>query len=334
MKKTSQARLNEWWYRPLSLYKKPLLVFSAFYRLLSLLHRLGDIFRKKPHFKVPIIVVGNITVGGTGKTPLVSWLAQQLQQQGFKPGIVSRGYGGHATHYPCVVDANSLPQQVGDEPLLLFLQTKLPVVVDPKRVRAVAALLHQFDCDVVISDDGLQHRSLPRNIEILVLDGQRRFGNGYCLPVGPLREPVRRVKQVDFVVANGLAQGNEVSMQLSLSDQALSLVNQQRVLNLSQLSTKTTKNLHAVAGIGNPQRFFKQLSNKGLTFKSHVFPDHHCYQPDDFSFLAADDLVLMTEKDAVKCRLLADSRFYYLPVSVQMPMSFRQGVMMKLKKLG
>ncbi|MDF2868209.1 MAG: lipid-A-disaccharide kinase, partial [Gammaproteobacteria bacterium] len=194
-----------------------LLPFSWLYRLIIALRRYGykkDIF-KSFTASVPVIVVGNITVGGTGKTPLVVALAHFLKQQGYKPGIVSRGYGGQAESYPKFVNANSNPLQVGDEPLLIAKNTHCPVVVDPKRVRAVQTLLYRFACDIVISNDGLQHYALARTIEIAVIDGARRFGNAHCLPAGPLREPITRLRTIDFIVCNGKTQADEYVMNLA-----------------------------------------------------------------------------------------------------------------------
>lgn len=311
--------LNQVWYQPLPWYLKPLLIFSAIYRLVIFLRCCYYACIKQKRFDVPIIVVGNLTVGGSGKTPLVAWLVKQLQAKGLRPGIVSRGYGGNAAIYPSIVTPQSLPAQVGDEPLMLHRQTGIPVVVDPKRPRAVRQLLKQFQCDVVISDDGLQHLALSRDIEIVVIDGQRRFGNGYCLPLGPLREPTSRMRKVDFLVVNGAnAKKGEIAMQL-LPRSCVGLLDGKTIRY-----TDITKNkrLHAVAGIGNPDRFFELLRQQGLHFTAHVFPDHHRYFQDDFAFLQPDACVVMTEKDAVKCRHFADSRFYYLPVSAILPVEF------------
>ncbi len=299
------------WYRPLPWYLTPLLLLSVLYRLFFYLHCFFYKFKKKLHFQVPVIVVGNLSVGGTGKTPLVIFLVKQFQQRGLKVGVVSRGYGGSAKFYPCIVRSDSMVDETGDEPLMIHLATQCPVVVDPNRPRAVNKLLSEFNCDVVISDDGLQHLALSRDLEIVVLDGKRRLGNGHCLPIGPLRESAKRLKRVDFVVVNdGEARAGEVEMTL-VAEPWVALCDGNKRLSPSEFSGKR---LHAVAGIGHPERFFQALSRQGLVFVRHVFPDHYRYQQSDFDFLASDDLLLMTEKDAVKCRLFADKRFYYLPV--------------------
>lgn len=321
--------VNQIWYQRLPWYLKPLLIFSALYRFVIFLRRCYYACIKQKHFDVLIIVVGNLTVGGSGKTPLVAWLVKELQAKGFRPGIVSRGYGGNAAVYPCVVTKQSLPEEVGDEPLMLHLQTGAPVVVDPRRPRAVAQLLKQFQCDAVISDDGLQHLALSRDIEIIVIDGQRRFGNGYCLPLGPLRESSSRIVKADFVVVNGTAKKGEIDMQL-LPHACVALLDGQTIRY-----AEITKNnqLHAVAGIGNPDRFFELLRQKGLCFISHAFPDHHRYCQADFAFLQPDERVVMTEKDAVKCQHFADSRFYYLPVSAILPTDFADKLYNRLKSI-
>jgi len=271
---------------------------------------------KVTRFNVPIIVVGNITVGGTGKTPIVLWLAEFLRREGFKPGIVSRGYGGESSHYPQIVTANSNAGEVGDESLLIAKRSEVPVVVDPKRVRAVKTLLEQFNCNVVVSDDGLQHYALARDIEIAVIDSQYRFGNGFCLPAGPLREPLKRLARVDLSLTGGEPQAGEMKFDIVESD----------IIQLSTQQCYTIddfkeKKVQAIAGIANPERFFNFLTSLGLTFEARRFPDHYRYCRDDF-FEGEDDIILMTEKDAVKCDAFADERFYYLPITAVVPEDF------------
>jgi len=296
-----------------------LLPLSWLYRFITALRRYGY---KKGIFKtfiapVPVIVVGNITVGGTGKTPLVIALVQFLKQRGYKPGIVSRGYGAQAKVYPKLVTADSDPLQVGDEPLLIAKNTHCPIVIDPKRVRAVQALLHQYACDIVISDDGLQHYALARTIEIAVIDGARRFGNGYCLPAGPLREPTARLKTVNFIVSNGKAQTNEYAMNFKNKLlKNIALPNQ--IKNLSDFKGQT---VHTVAGIGHPQRFFQTLREYGIMLIEHEFPDHYPYQAKDLQF--KDNLpIIMTEKDAVKCSTFARPDCWYLAVEAELDDEF------------
>ncbi|MBE9516781.1 MAG: tetraacyldisaccharide 4'-kinase [Proteobacteria bacterium] len=246
-------------------------------------------------FPFPIIIVGNITVGGTGKTPLVVKLIKQLQQAGYRPGIVSRGYGAKAEQYPIVVSDDSLASEVGDEALLLYRCCQCPTVIDPVRPRAVSKLLRS-DCDIVVSDDGLQHYALGRDIEIIVVDGERGLGNGLCLPAGPLREPPSRLNDADIIVTTGgNAQDNTWAMTLE-PDCFVNVFDLSQTLELSAFSGNQ---VHAVAGIGNPNRFFKSLNKLGCAVTSHAFADHYAYCEQDLVF--TDDLpVIMTEKDAVK----------------------------------
>ncbi len=257
-------------------------------------------------------MVGNITVGGTGKTPLVIWIVEWLKQKGYRPGVISRGYGATAACWPQIVDCDSDPSMVGDEPLLIFQRTACLVVVDPIRIRAARALLACSDCDIIVSDDGLQHYALERDIEVVVVDGERRFGNGYCLPAGPLREPVQRLKQVDLIVCNGTGRIDELSMQF-VGEVAVNLDDQSQ----RPLESFSRQRLHALVGIGNPQRFLDYLDRFDLYFDSRVFPDHYHYRPDDILF-QDDAPVLMTEKDAVKCRAFADERHWYVPVTARL----------------
>lgn len=307
-----------------------LLPFTFLYRIIislrRFLYRCG--LKKIQRFPVPVIIVGNITTGGTGKTPLVIWLANFLQQQGFKPGIVSRGYGGKADVYPRQVTAQDDPAVVGDEALLLVRNTSCPLIIDPKRVNAVKKLLRDTTCNIVISDDGLQHYALGRDLEIAVLDGQRRLGNNWCLPAGPLREPPSRLKEVDFIVTNGDANPGEYSLQLTAT--AFHKVTQPEI-------TCDAENLpydfsYAVAGIGNPTRFFITLQKLGLSFSEKSFPDHHPYTAADFKFATGQKNVgiIMTEKDAVKCVNFADERFWYLAVQAQLSNDFSVRLLEKL----
>lgn len=259
---------------------------------------------------VPVIVVGNITVGGTGKTPLIIWLAKFLKEAGYRPGIISRGYGGQSQQWPQRVNADSDPKMVGDEALLIAILTACPMAVAPFRADAGRLLLKETDCDVILSDDGLQHYALNRDIEIAVIDGERRFGNGYCLPAGPLREPITRLNDVDFIVVNGeKSEEYEFSMRME-GDCAVNLVTGQRKV----LQEFAAGGCHAVAGIGNPGRFFKQLESEGLACITHAFPDHHPFQSKDIEF--GDGLpVLMTEKDAVKCSHYVGIQHWSIPVT-------------------
>jgi tetraacyldisaccharide 4'-kinase len=267
----------------------------------------------------PVIVVGNISVGGTGKTPLVIWMARFLASRGLRPGIVSRGYRGRANKWPQQVRADSDPVMVGDEPVLLARTTACPVVADPDRLRAARSLLAHARCDVIISDDGLQHLALGRDVEVAVIDGLRRHGNGRCLPAGPLREPVSRLDSVDLVVANGGGLGGEYAMRLQSQD-ARNLTDEAIRRPLASFASRP---VHAVCGIGFPERFFDSLERAGLAPIHHPFPDHHGFSAADIAF--GDEFpVLMTEKDAVKCRRFASARHWYVPVRAELTEAFAE----------
>lgn len=288
-----------------------LLPLSFLFRLIVAIRRFfyRCHLRRTVNFSVPVIVVGNIVAGGAGKTPFVIWLAEQLREQGYRPGIVSRGVGGVRHAKPHVVECSDKPASVGDEALLLRRRAACPVVLCVDRVAAVKTLLAKSDCDVVISDDGLQHYRMGRQLEIAVVDGDRRCGNGYMLPAGPLREPVSRLDELDFVVVNG-GNDNELSMQLRPRELA-SVANPQCVLSLDAFIGQT---VHAVAGIGHPERFFNSVKQLGCTLIPHAYPDHYAYQASDITFQDRHP-VLMTEKDAVKCAGFANDRCWYLRVS-------------------
>ncbi|HEY9134872.1 MAG TPA: tetraacyldisaccharide 4'-kinase [Pseudomonadales bacterium] len=294
----------------------------------------------------PVIVVGNITVGGTGKTPLVIWLVEQLQQHGYKPGIVSRGYGGRAHTFPLLVNQGCDPALVGDEPAMMARRLNAPVLIDPDRVRGASYLSEALGCNIIVSDDGLQHYNLKRDIEIAVVDGKRGLGNGLCLPGGPLREPAQRLETVDFVVINsatntGVAETGAVpglsqklvaqSMQMSiLPGKMFSL--QDKASVVSDPAKDLKQPVHALAGIGNPSRFFATLESMGLSFHAHAFPDHYRYQASDINF--ADELdIVMTEKDAIKCQSFASSRCFYLAVNAQMGAEFWPRLQAKISEV-
>ncbi len=277
---------------------------------------------------IPVIVVGNISVGGNGKTPLVIWLAETLRGYGFKPGIIARGYRGRARSWPQLVRADSDPVAVGDEAIVLARRTRLPVAVGPRRADDVVALLRHSDANIIISDDGLQHYALARDIEIAVLDGVRRTGNGTCLPAGPLREPPSRLDEVDLVVTNGLASRGEFPMRYRPGP--LRRVGDARVaVPLEEFAPKV---VHAVAAIGNPEGFLALLKRHGFRCTAHRFPDHHRYQAQDFDF-GDDAPIVMTEKDAVKCEHFCDDRFWYLPIEAELPDVFERRLKTLLKKI-
>ena len=269
---------------------------------------------KKINYPVPIIVIGNLTIGGSGKTPLLITLVKHLQQQGYQPAVISRGYGAHPSAFPHVVLPDQDSQQTGDEPLLIARATQVPVVIDPQRTRAIEYILKNVKANVILSDDGLQHYKMPRDIEIVVVDGQRRFGNGLCLPAGPLREPVSRLKTVDFVVNNG---GTPEAGEYAMTLQPISFIAVQDSTKKVPLNAFENQTVHAVAGIGNPVRFFNQLRQLNLTVIEHAFPDHHAFVDGDLSF--GDTLpIIMTEKDAVKCKRFAQTHWWCLPVEAKL----------------
>lgn len=313
-------RLDHYWdsVNPVSAALLPL---SWLFRMVSWLryraYRVGLLATKK--LPVPVIVVGNITVGGTGKTPLVIWLARHLRDLGHKPGIISRGYGGKATDWPQPVVPESNPALVGDEPVMLASRTGCPLWVGPDRPATAQALLAAADCDILISDDGLQHYALHRDLEILVIDGARGLGNGFSLPAGPLRERPSRLTQVDLVIANGPSDLTSNQMNLN-PGQMINLASPSLQVGLDYFKDQS---VHAMAGIGNPERFFNTLRAASLQAHVHPFPDHHCFSEAE---ITPDDAlpVIMTEKDAVKCAPFAHRRHWYLEVSAQPDMGFIQ----------
>jgi tetraacyldisaccharide 4'-kinase len=245
---------------------------------------------------VPVIIVGNISVGGTGKTPLLIALCEYLVRQGYKPGVISRGYGASISGEYSVA-ANDDAAACGDEPLLIKQRTGCPVMIGRDRVAAAKKLLAENDCDVILSDDGMQHYRLKRDIEIAVVDTQRKFGNGFCLPAGPLREPGSRLNKVDMVVHHGKSD-HKYHFSLEFGAAINLATGEQR-----DVESFTAEKAHAVAGIGHPGRFFRQLQALGVDVTEHAFPDHHAYTSSDIDY--ADSLpILMTEKDAVKCKRL------------------------------
>lgn len=306
-----------------------LLPFSAVYWCLYNLNRMlySSGLLKSVRMAAPVIVVGNLTVGGTGKTPLVIWLANYLQQNGFRPGIISRGYGGKGGDQPVRVEADSDPLKTGDEPVVLAQKTGCPVYVFPDRVRAATTLLQENNCNVLISDDGLQHYKLQRDIEIAVIDGLRRFGNRFLLPAGPLRESVRRLRSVDYVLCRGgKAEPNEISYRY-VPDRFINLKTGEKQDRFFLKGKKA----HAIAAIGNPQQFFDLLTGLGLDILPHPYPDHHRFVNEELEF--GDDLpVVMTEKDAVKCRFINKSKFWYLSIKADLPADFGSQLLNRLYK--
>ena len=282
---------------------------------------------------VPVIVVGNITVGGSGKTPLVAALATELSARGWRPGIVSRGYGRDEAKAPLLVTGTTPAALAGDEPVLLA-RAGFPVAVDADRVAAARALLAAHpSCDVLIADDGLQHLRIARDIEVAVVDGARGLGNGWRLPAGPLREAASRLASVDAVVVLG-DRAKEVpawptgAFAMTLEGETLHRVNAPDVA--ATIERFREGRVHALAGIGNPQRFFDQLAALGVRAVAHPFPDHHRFRPDDLA-IADATAILMTEKDAVKCAAFADDRCWYLPVRARVDPALYRRIEEKLR---
>jgi len=277
---------------------------------------------------VPVIVVGNITVGGSGKTPLVLWLADFLRDRGWRPGIVSRGYAGSARG-PLPVTAASDPALAGDEPVLLARRSLCPVWIGRDRAAAAQALLAaEPGCNVILADDGLQHYRLGRDVEIAVVDGRRRFGNGLPLPAGPLREPESRLGKVDAVVWQGQAAPGPGQFSMLLAgDGFWNLLNPEAGAGPGAFHGRR---ICAVAGIGDPQRFFEHLRGLGLEGRSQAFPDHYAYRPGDLLFPDCD-VILMTEKDAVKCTAFAAENMWALSVHAEVDAALGELVLTKIK---
>jgi tetraacyldisaccharide 4'-kinase len=314
-----------WYHWPVIILLLPL---SALFWVLSALRRTFFRLHIKPlvDIPVPVIVVGNISIGGNGKTPLVVYLAKRLRQEGYNPGVLSRGYGGKNASYPMTVEQISKVDVVGDEAILMRQHINCPLVVDPVRPRGAMELVDKHRCDVIICDDGLQHYALSREIEIVVIDGQRRCGNKLLLPAGPLREGIWRLDTVDFSVLNG---GIVTNGEYLMSLEAGKLINVKypnKSLSINDLSSPVT----ALAGIGNPQRFFSLLEKKRVKLQNQIsFVDHHAFSKKDIP----SGTVIMTEKDAVKCTQIAHDDCWYLPVSARLTSQFESQLVKKLKQV-
>ncbi|SUC09614.1 tetraacyldisaccharide 4'-kinase [Pasteurella canis] len=288
-----------------------LLPFSCLFGLISYVRRL--LFKKgilsSYRAPVPVIIVGNLSVGGNGKTPVVIWLVQKLQQQGLTVGVISRGYGSQSKTYPLLVIPQTDPLLGGDEPVLIAKRTQVPVCISPNRQQAIELLLQQQDCDLIVSDDGLQHYKLQRDIEIVVIDAQRGLGNGLLLPAGPLRERASRLQQVDLVISNGEAsQYTDIVMRLEAHYAVNLVTGEKRVLT-------SFNAVSAIAGIGNPQRFFSMLRGLNIQLnQTQAFQDHQTFEINQFAKFDHNQPLLMTEKDAVKCFSFAQPNWWYVPV--------------------
>jgi tetraacyldisaccharide 4'-kinase len=303
--------LQYYWYRS-SIFLWLLLPVSWLYCLIVFVRRkLYQLNIKRSYdCELPVIVIGNISVGGTGKTPLLISLCSYLKEKGYRPGVVSRGYGGEFSGIKQVSDADTA-KSVGDEPLMIYNKTSVPVVVSADRVAAVRYLASNNQCDVVLSDDGLQHYRMRRSFEIAVVDSVRRFGNGFCLPAGPLRERPSRLDDVNMLIYNGNTGISSGDCSYQLDVEGLQRLGGDEKKELGSFAGQS---VHAVAGIGYPMKFFNQLRDSGITVIEHPYPDHHSYCQDDFAGWS-DECIIMTDKDAVKCCQLSLSDAWVLSVT-------------------
>jgi tetraacyldisaccharide 4'-kinase len=320
------ARIEKSWYQD-KWWNFWLLPLSAVFFVISHLRRVGlrSLQTTKQSAGIPLVVIGNINVGGTGKTPLVCFLVDALTKKGVKVGIISRGYGSAAPYYPYALEKNEDAIVVGDEPKLLRDRLGCPVVIGADRNAAIK-LVSQQDIDLILSDDGLQHYKMHRDYEIIVLDQIRKLGNGWLLPAGPLREGAWRLEKVDAVIYNG---------SISLVDSTLLGEGAMHIVPSAWVNAKTqqrkelgyfiNKTVHAVVGIGNPQRFFTTLDTLDVNYKKHVFADHHAFIAADLDVVEnLDEYLVMTEKDWVKCENFAKDSMWYLEVSAQLDSQFEK----------
>jgi tetraacyldisaccharide 4'-kinase len=308
MNKLTQFFLEVWFSKRKTTWQLLLSPLSWIYMLIVLLRRFLYVCHILPSIdhNIPVIVVGNLTVGGAGKTPVVIALCELAKKMGLKPGVVSGGYG--ASDRSChIIEADSTPHSSGDEPVLIARRCQIPVCVSKRRADGVA-MLKEAGCNLVISDDGLQHLAMHREFEVIVIDGERQFGNKKLLPAGPLREPLSRTKKANFVLSTSDMPG--VSLYQIKANDLINLKTKESIL----LSSFQQKKVNAIAGIGFPDKFFKSLGDAGIDPIEHRFMDHHQYEEKDLSF-NNDCPVLMTEKDAVKCDEFASENLWYLPIT-------------------
>lgn len=326
------------WYghgRPLA----PLAPLAWLYRAVAESKRKKALREAAQPLPVPVVVVGNITAGGTGKSPLTARLVQLMKEQGWRPVILSRGYGGKSEEYPLEVTEGTPAGVCGDEPLMLSLATGCPVVVDPDRLRGAHHAIEQQLGDILICDDGMQHYRLPRDLELAVFDARRGVGNGALIPVGPLREPLDRLNSVDFVILNGEPfpeSGQSIARFAGVTHEDIHAMalEPSALININSGDTLPPEALHnrgvrAVAGIGNPSRFFETLKNLGARVTEKPFPDHHHFRPEDLGFHRGEWLV-MTAKDAVKCRGFAPDNAWMLTVEAKLSEPFEQHFLERL----
>jgi tetraacyldisaccharide 4'-kinase len=311
--------LLAWLLWPLSL------LFRALASLRRIAYRAG--WKQRSHPGVPVVIVGNISVGGTGKTPLLIALTKLLTEHGYRVGIISRGYGGGSAHWPRPVSTDSDPAEVGDEPVLIATRTGCPMWVGPDRSAAADALVAESRPDLILSDDGLQHYALARDLEIAVIDAARGLGNRFCLPAGPLREPPSRLSSVDLVIHNGDdQQPHHFTLQ---ADDAVSLL---KAAEHRPLADFAGESVAALAGIGHPPRFFATLRAAGLQIQEQPRGDHHVWRAEEIAAFGEQTL-LMTEKDAVKCRGFATENHWYLPVRAVLSEPLQRDFLQRIAQL-
>lgn len=323
-----------WYGNKTSILTYILLPLSWLFQLISIKRASNQKSIATP-YSAPVIVIGNITVGGTGKTPMIQWLAKSLMAENINVGIVSRGYGGKSDQYPVAVTSTTDIGISGDEPGLLARSLNCPIVVDPDRNRAVNYLLKTYSVDVVLSDDGLQHYKMHRDMEIIMLDGSRGFGNQLFLPAGPLRENINRVNKADFLFAK-LGQGQDMHASLSNTEltETLNLQNGALKQVLGESALPSGSEIHAVAGIGNPQSYFNELRFRGYQVIEHIFADHHHFSQHDFNNFS-HSTIIMTEKDWVKCEALKNSlkNVWVLPVEYQVSEKVKSQMLQQIRHL-
>ena len=323
--------LEEAWYENKS-WIKIFLPLSWIYRFLFKIFRNRAIASSwKPDIKT--IVIGNITAGGTGKTPLTIWLTNELKKQGYRPGIISRGYKGSAKNYPMQIDYSSSASDVGDEPMIIFKNTLSPIVVGPDRVESAKYLISKNNCDILLSDDGLQHFRLGRDVEIAMIDGIRKFGNNHLLPAGPLREPIKKLEQVDFVINTNnfySSKAEKLENNFLMTYKPVKWVSLQSLKSIDINDWSKDRIVYGIAGIGNPSSFFSLLRSLGFQVIEKIFPDHHEFVDTDFNEM--NDLpIIMTEKDAIKCNFLRNPNCWYLKIEPNIPEKFKSDLIKKIR---
>ena len=323
--------VEEAWYENKS-WIKIFLPLSWIYRFLFKIFRNRAIASSwKPDIKT--IVIGNITVGGTGKTPLTIWLTNELKKQGYRPGIVSRGYKGSAKNHPMQIDYSSSASDVGDEPMIIFKNTLSPVVVGPDRVESAKYLISKNNCDILLSDDGLQHFRLGRDVEIAMIDGIRKFGNNHLLPAGPLREPIKKLEQVDFVINTNnfySSEAEKLENNYLMTYKPVKWVSLQSLKSIDINDWSKDRIVYGIAGIGNPSSFFSLLRSLGFQVIEKIFPDHHEFVDTDFNEMN-DFPIIMTEKDAIKCNFLRNPNCWYLKIEPNIPEKFKSDLFKKIR---